>query len=74
LPRLGKTEQIVAVTNAMLTLRASAIVLHEAMRKSFIVTRTFGSTLFQQYLRIDQRRSREIIDEMRTSRLQLCTC
>ena len=74
LPRLSKTEQIVAVTNAMLTLRVSAIVLHEAMRKSFIATRTFGSTLFQRYLRIDQRRSHEIIDEMRTSRLQLRTC
>jgi len=43
LPPLSKTEQIVAVTNAILTLRISAIVLHEATQKSFIATRTFGS-------------------------------
>jgi len=44
--RLSKTQQIVVVTNAMVTLRVGAIMLHEATQKSFIATRTFGSKLF----------------------------
>ena len=74
LPRLSKTEQIVAVTSAMLSLRVGAIVLHETIRKSFVATRTFGSITFLKIFTNRLKEVHEIIDEMRTSRLQLCTC
>jgi hypothetical protein len=70
LPRLSKTEQIVAVTNAMLSLHVSALMLHETIRKSLAATRTFGSNIFANR----PKGLHEIIHEMRTSRLQLRTC
>jgi RNA binding exosome subunit len=71
LPRLSKTEQIVAVTNAMLGLRVSAIVSQVAQAKVVHCDDGIRIKIFLTIFMNRPKEAHEIIDEMRTSRMQL---